>query len=150
MEELYQEIKQKHHLPAFSLLDQEFEISTIEEETFILRNIRKKITEKIETSIKILDDLLHPEAGFASYRESNIFNEEERDAIIRTYKRLMYFNRVSTELSFKDSDDLNADFINSFMNVWPELRDSVLVFIRRLKDSWNKDITKKEVVGYLG
>jgi hypothetical protein len=150
MEEDYAKLGEKHSLPDFGVLDTEFEISTIEEESFILRNIRKKIVEKIESSIKLLDDILHPDAGFASYRESSIFSPEEREDIIITYKKLMYFNRVSTELSFSDSDEQNAKFINEFMKEWPGLKQSILSFVGKLKESWKKDVTKKEVVGYLG
>ncbi|MBU2561669.1 MAG: hypothetical protein KKD17_05190 [Nanoarchaeota archaeon] len=150
MEELYDGLKAKHRLPAFEVLDREFEISTIDDESFLLRNIRCRIVEKIESAVNLFDDMLHPESGFASYREANVFSDSDRETIILLYKRLMYFNRLSKELYFDDSDELNARFINDFMKEWPELKRSVLSFVKRLKDSWQKDIPKKEVVGYLG
>jgi hypothetical protein len=150
MEDNYNKLKQKHNLPAYDVLDKEFEISTIDEENFLLRSIRKKIAEKIEFSIKLFDDMLHPDAGFASYRESSIFNTEEREAMANIIKKLMFYNRLSTELSFDDSDEQNAGFIRSFMDDWPDLKKQIISFVRKLKDSWQKDVSKKEVVGYLG
>ncbi len=150
MEKLYKQLKEKHSLPEFKLLNQEFEISSIEEEDFLLRNIRKKILEKIEFALSILDDILHPDSGFATYNESGAFSESDRNDILEMYKRLMYFKRLSTELSFDDSDGLNAKFINDFMGEWPKIKETTLVFVRMLKESWQKDITKKEIVGYLG
>jgi hypothetical protein len=150
MEDQYNKLKKQHTLPDYDLLDKEFEISTIEEEAFLLRSIRKKMLEKIDFSIKLLDDMLHPEAGFASYRESSIFNEAEREQIINTYKKLMFFNRSATELALNDSDESNTKFINDFTQSWPDLKEPILTFVRKLKDSWKKDVSKKEVVGYLG
>ena len=150
MKELYDKLKEQHSLPDFAVMDKEFEISGIEEENFLLRNIRKKISEKIEFSLKLLDDMLHPDVGFASYRESSIFMPEERDDIVNMIKKLMYFNRLSTELALEDSDEGNAEFIKSFMKDWPDIRVHILGFVRKLKDSWQKDVSKKEVVGYLG
>jgi hypothetical protein len=150
MKEQYSELKKKHKLPDFSILDYEFEISSIEEEAFLLRNIRCMIDEKTELSIKLLDEILHPEAGFSSFRESGIFTQDERERILKVYRSLMYFRRLSTELFFEDSDELNAKFINEFMKEWPELKKSLLVFVKRMKESWQKDVSIKEVVGYLG
>lgn len=150
MEKAYKELKEKHSLPDYNSLNQEFEISSIEEEDFLLRNIRKKILEKIDFTLSIMDDILHPESGFSSYKESGAFSESDRNKIIEMYKRLMFFKRSSTELSFDDSDELNAKFINDFMGEWPKMKETSLVFVRKLKESWQKDILKKEIVGYLG
>lgn len=150
MKELYEGLKARYRIPAFDVMDREFEISTIEDDEFLLREIRRKIEDKLESAVKMFNELLHPESGFASYREANVFSDADREAIILLYKRLMYFNRLATELSFDDSDELNARFINDFMKEWPELKRSILSFVRRMKESWQKDIPKKEVVGYLG
>ncbi len=150
MEELYNKLKENHALPDFNVLDAEFEISAIEDEVFLLREIRKCVAEKIESSIKFLDGLFHPDPGFASYREAELFNNADREAMISIYRRLMFFKRNNTELTFDDSDELNAKFLNDFMNEWPEIKSSILVFVKRLKDSWKEEISKKEVVGYLG
>ncbi|MBW2967813.1 hypothetical protein KY362_04975 [Candidatus Woesearchaeota archaeon] len=150
MEELYNQLKARHSLPDFDMMDQEFEISLIEEEEFLLRNIRHKVLDKIESATKLFDNLLHPDAGFASYRESNVFEDKDREEMITLYKRLMFFKRTITALEFDDSDELNAKFINDFMEAWPGMKKQVLDFAKRLRDSWKKDITKKEVVGYLG
>ena len=50
MEELikaYDSYKKKLKLPDFNELDVEFEISSIEEEGFVLRKIRRKIVDKV-------------------------------------------------------------------------------------------------------
>ncbi|NQU78383.1 hypothetical protein HQ545_01305 [Candidatus Woesearchaeota archaeon] len=150
MEDIYKDLKKKHDLPDFDLLDRYFEISTMEDEPFMLRGIRNKIADKIDFMQKILDDLLHPESSFSSYTEAGVFSDKDRDEMILLYKRVMFFKRFSTELSFDDSDDQNAKFINMFMEEWMKLSTALLSFIRKLKESWQNEITKKELVRYLG
>ncbi|MFH1064416.1 MAG: hypothetical protein V1729_05020 [Candidatus Woesearchaeota archaeon] len=150
MEKLYKGLKEKHSLPDFDTLNQEFEISLIEEEDFFLRSIRKNIIEKIDFTLDILDDILHPESGFSSYKESGAFSDGDRDDIFKLYRQLMFFKRLSTELSFGDSDAKNAKFVTDFMAEWPKMKETVLVFVKKLKESWQGEIAKKEIVGYLG
>ena len=45
---LYQSLAKKHNLPDYDKINNEFEIATIEHTAFLLREIRKKISEKVE------------------------------------------------------------------------------------------------------
>ena len=54
MEEIeteYKQLKSKHDLPEYNFLEDKFEISSIDNGPFLLRNIRRKISEKIEFMI---------------------------------------------------------------------------------------------------
>lgn len=150
IEEIYNKLKQKYDLPDFDLLNKEFDLYTIDEEDFPLRSVRNKIIEKVDSAITLFDDILHPDRDFSRYMEANVFSDSDRDGMMITYRRLMFFKRLSTELYFEDSKQTNIKFINDFMKEWPELKSSILAFTKRLKDSWEKDIPKKEFVGYLG
>lgn len=150
MEELYNKLKKEHGLPDLEVMDKEFEITTIEEERFLLREIRKKIDEKAEGITKILEGILHPDNTFSSLREADVFTDKEREKILELYQKLMYQHRKSTELGIEDSDKKNIEFINGFMEEWPKIKQEALESVSKLKESWTKDITKKEVVGYLG
>lgn len=150
MDDEYIVLKKKYNLPDFDILDRAFEVSAIDEYTFLLRSMRLKMVEKIDSTIKLFNELLHPDAGFAAYKEANIFSESDREQVLVIYRRLMYYSRRSMELNFDDSDELNAKFINELMKEWPELKKSILFFVRRMKDFWQKDLSKKDVVGYFG
>ena len=100
MEELYKDLKAKHDLPDYGLMDKEFEISAIEDETFVLREIRKTMAEKIDASLKFLDNLFHPDPGFANYREAELFNDKDREDMVSIYRRLMFFILSTPQLLF--------------------------------------------------
>lgn len=150
VKEAYEELQKQYGLPDYDVLDKDFEISGIDEDDFSLRNVRKKLTDKIDHVKSLIDDLFHPDNTFAALKESAEFSDEDRDNLIQIYQKLMFFYRRATELSIEDSDQLNADFINDFYKIWPDTKASVLQYIKRLKKVWNGDISTKEVVGYLG
>ena len=108
----YQGSAKKYKLPSFDSINNEFEISTIDEEGFILREIRRKINEKIEVYTKVLNGLLQPETSLSDMYEYNVFNEEERDKMFKLFKRLMFFNRMSIETSIDEDDKKTSKFIN--------------------------------------
>ena len=150
IEELYKKLQKEFSLPKYEDMDKEFEISSLEDEQFFLRHIIENIDEKISDVTKIFEGLLHPEGSFSGYREANSFTDEEREKMLDAYKKFMFFHRRATELSIDDSDKSNAEFINDLMKEWPGMKKEALSFVKRLKDSWTKEITKKEVVRYLG
>ena len=153
MKESYEPLKREFNLPSFEELDSFFDISSIEDATFVLRAVRKKIAEKIDYFCSILDDIIHPESSFASFREATVFTDPEKEEVLELYKKLMFFSRLSIELNIEDSNAENADFINKFMLKYPEIKKHLKIIIIKLKESWEGDIDKKElkeIVGYLG
>lgn len=75
--------KQFNDLPEFNLLNNEFEISSIEKEDFLLRQIRRRTTERVETILKLADEFLHPGAEtFTSFYECSCFDEAEKKALL--------------------------------------------------------------------
>ena len=140
IKERYQELRKKHKLPSFNEINKEFEISTIEKEEFLLREIRRKIAEKIEAYTKFLEDILHPDPPTTSNMyESRIFNDEDRNEIFKIYKRLMFFDRFSIETAVDEDDKKSSEYINAVFKEWGELKKQFLSFVKKSKESWLKD-----------
>ena len=150
IKEKYQELSKKHKLPPFKETDQEFEISTIEEEEFLLREIRRKIAEKIEAYSNILHSLIHPEANLCEMYECRAFTDGEKDNIFNIYKKLMFFSRYSIETSVDENDEKTAKFISDFWKDWGDIKKVLLPTMKKVKESWLKDIDVKEELGYMG
>jgi len=150
MKELYTELQDKHSLPPYKQMDEEFELSGIENEEHYLRNVRRKMVEKIDKVIGILDDILHPESSWASMVEEKVFPEEQGKKVLATYRRLKYYYRRNSELQVKDSDEENTKFINDLYAEWQGMQNEILAIVSKLKDAWTQELTTKEKVGYLG
>jgi hypothetical protein len=153
IKESYEAIRNKHkQLPTFELLDTEFEISRLEDDKFLLRSIRLTIGEKLAFIAHMIGDILHPsEAGYAALREMVIFSDEEKVQISELYKKIMYFERWSLELTIQDGEELNVKYIEDVMKQWPTIKAATLKNFRKIKESWTKETAKKETGGgYFG
>ena len=147
----YEELAKKYKLPSFDSLNNEFEISTIEEKDFLLREIRRKISERIENYIKLLEGVLHPaESALCDMYECGIFLEEEKNQIFVLYKNLMFFDRFSVETSIGEDDKKNSDFIKEFWSQWENIKKELLPIFKNMKESWLKELKVKTELGYLG
>ena len=151
IKEQYGKLKEKYDLPGFKEVDKEFEISAIENESFLLRGIINKIVERIDFFSGLFEDLLQPDPSLLkSMYEAKIFNDEERKTIYTLYKKLMVLNRQSVEVSLKREEKEDAVFIGNTFDEWKELKTSISKIVDKLKDSWKKEADSKEELGYLG
>ena len=149
----YETLRKKHKqykLPEFEELDSEFEISRIEHEGFLLREIRKKISEKIGDIAGMLERMLQPEANLADLYESRVFGENEKKRMFELYKRLMAAERQAAELSILNDKQLDVNFIKSFLMEWKKLKPELANYIRALKEAWEKETEEGETAGYMG
>ena len=146
----YEELKKKYSLPDFEELNKEFEISIIEYEDFLLREIRKKIADKINTMCEFFEDLLSPDNTIANLYEYKAFNDAEREDVFRLYKRLKVLEKLSLELSLNHDEKKDAEFINEFFSSWESIKNKIIKIIRKMRDFWEKESTKKENEEYFG
>lgn len=150
IKEKYSELKKEFsNLPEYKELDNEFEISDIEG-SFILRNIRRKIIEKVECYSKIIEELLQPENNLINMYETKVFADSEKEDIYNILKKLMFFTRLSAETALKAEEKEDVDFLVNFYKEWIELKPDLLRLVSRIKDSWEKETELKEDLGYFG
>src|SRR3989344_2810816 len=95
----YAKLAKKYKLPDYEALNQEFEIETLEDTDFLLRNVRTKISEKMEFCIKLLTSILQPEQNITDLQECKMFSDEQKKKIYLLYKNLMVQMRSAGVLS---------------------------------------------------
>ncbi|MBD3354707.1 hypothetical protein GF361_01835 [Candidatus Woesearchaeota archaeon] len=151
MQKKYEKLKKKYRLPSFDDINNEFEISSIDNDDFLLREIRRKISEKIEAYTKFLEEqALQPSTDVANMYEFKVFDDEERREIFNIYKRLMFFSRFSIEAGLYENDEKTAEFIKSVLDEWKEIKKKIMKFIVKVKKSWMEEKDIKEDLGYMG
>ena len=134
--------------PSYDDLDKEFEISTIEETNFPIKEIRKKIAEVFESYVKVIESLLQPESDIIALHEYNYITEKDRKELHEIFRKLMYYIRYSNELSLDGMR--NEDFIKKAYNDWISMKPRLKTVFAKVKESWNKQIKSSEEIGYLG
>ena len=150
IESLYEVLKEKYKLPSYAKLNWEYEIGNIEEDDLLIRNIRKKITEKIEYMINILSSIIQPETDAANLHEASFFDDKEKEDILSMYKLLMYYYRYSSKLNVHDSEKENADFILEADDELKKMKPNLLKYFDKIKESWTKEMKTKDAAGYFG
>ena len=151
IKEEYDKLLNVHDMPNFEDLDNEFEISTIDKKKFLLRNIRRKMLDKFDAIKLLLEDILQPDTNsFASMYETRTFNDGEKKKIYKIYKTLMIIERTANSLSLKSDGNQDAEFIQDTFDKWNKIRLELGEYVSKLKESWQKEASEEETVGYFG
>ena len=134
----YEELRKKFNaLPKFDELDAAFEISTIEQETHLLRAVKEKIKEKMEKIASFIESFIQPDTNsFTDIYEFRCLNDEDKETVFNLYKKLMLLGRTLTESDFAQDDTKDAETINSALGFWNDFRKEILPFVGKVKDCW--------------
>ncbi|PIN76313.1 hypothetical protein COV18_00165 [Candidatus Woesearchaeota archaeon CG10_big_fil_rev_8_21_14_0_10_37_12] len=150
--ETYQQLQQTYsELPDFEKINQEFELSLIETEDFLLRTIKRKMAEKIEEVLNILETIINPDPNsFVQLYECRPFTTEDKKETLSIYRKLMESYRYLFETDILAEDKKEADAIINAFNVWLENKKEIVKHIQKLRHCWQKNIEAKEVLNYFG
>ena len=149
VKEEYEKLKQKFSLPDYDVVNNELEISSIETEDFLIRQIRKKVEERIINLIDPLSALLQPSAeSMIDMHECRFFDDKDKKSLIDIYKKLMILSRQALEADIEHDDNVDAAVINDFFKEWTVLKKDVLAFMKKLKLCWEKETEIEETLGY--
>ena len=151
IEKEYSKLASKYGLPKFGELDQEFEINELESTSFILRNILRKAAEKIEFYTDLINDLLQPDAAsLSSMHETRFFMDGEKSSMYSLYKKMMKYHRNIIEIMLRSDEKQEAEFLNSFHKEWSGIKKELLGYLGKMKESWDKETSIEQDLGYFG
>lgn len=138
-------------LPSYDELDEEFEISTIEKETHVLREIRRKMNDKFENVIDIIERILQPDPHrFIDMLEYKSFTEPEKQQLFNICKAFVYHQRLNIEAEIALTDEMDATTVRAFYDAWQTHKQQLSQHIKKLKESWKKEVQSKEIIEYFG
>ncbi|MBN1156325.1 hypothetical protein JXA85_01815 [Candidatus Woesearchaeota archaeon] len=146
----YLELSRKHKLPDYDTLNNEFEICLIEHPDFLLREIRRKIAEKMDYYARLVEELLSAEPTLNSLHECKNLSEDKKKKAYDVHRMLMFLIRNSAEISLINSDEENSAFIKNSLAQWINLKPGLKDVISMMKDSWKEELGEKEEPGYFG
>ena len=145
----YNKIKEKYDLPSYEELDLNFEIGTPDDKN-ILRAVRKKMSEKLETYTKLIEEYIQPDSNFSIFYEMKDFTDKSKENMLSIFKKMMIFYRRSIKLNLGLSEKEDADFIKEFFTSWKEIKEFVINTLDNAIESWKKDDAKEIHQAYFG
>ncbi len=144
--------KLKYKLPKFEELDYEFEVSNanIKSRDFLIRNIRRRLNEKIIFYSRIIESLIYPNQGnIIGMFEIKSFSDEEKKEISEIYKKIMIHEREALTLDVNPDEKKEVDYINNLMKNWIYFKKELIRITEKMKNSWMQE-DKSEKDNYFG
>lgn len=146
----YEKLRQKHKLPAFEELDNEFEIRTIKSNSFIIREIRRMMTHRIEDILSLVNPILNPNPqSLRNIIETKIFEKQDMEPVFEFYKKLFQLAHEGITASL-ESEASEVAWINKAWKAWPEIKKQALSFSRKISEGWGKIEPEVFADKYLG
>ncbi len=146
----YKKLQGKYTLPSFADLDRSFDISGIDISSNILREIRKKIESRLDDIGGMLGSIIQPDANIRDLHEGRMFSEREKAKIFSLYRKFMIIRREVALLSIDTDEKKEAVFIQGAFSEWSIAKEELLSIGTKLRDSWKKETSVREELGYLG
>jgi len=146
----YEKLRQKHKLPAFEELDNEFEIRAIKLNSFIIREIRRMITQRVEDVLSLINPILNPNPqSLRSMIETKIFEKQNMEPMFEFYKKLFQLAHEGISASL-ESEASEVAWINKAWKAWPEIKKQALSYNNKISEGWGKIETEVFADKYLG
>ncbi|QQG38928.1 MAG: hypothetical protein HYS32_00475 [Candidatus Woesearchaeota archaeon] len=135
----YSKLVKKYKLPSFKEMDEEFNIGSIQENGFLLKGVRSKIFEKIDSFVKLIDSYLYPSnAGVAVLYEIKYLSKEDLEIFEDLYRKMMIVMRENDLLDLDVSETKDAEFIKNSYKQWQQIKKQLYNTMKKVRDSWNK------------
>lgn len=132
-------------------LDHYFEISSVDLEEFLLREIRRKIIEKFDAVIDVLNELIYPStSNIIEIIDANAISGDDREIISDILKAFSFTIKTYKMLELDSSEDEEKEFCKNALEVYKNKLPELKVLIEKTKDAYSKNIKIKENPNYLG
>ncbi|MCL6500820.1 MAG: hypothetical protein K6T16_02175 [Candidatus Pacearchaeota archaeon] len=129
----YDALRKKHGLPEFSKINEEFEIEKVQErETeFLLREIRRAMSEKIAAFLRFFELFLNPQAApvfiLGMLKSLTV---KDKELIEHIYNQLVNFELTSITLDIIYDEKKEVDFIKNTFKKWQCIKEELQEFSR--------------------
>ncbi len=151
MKEAYEKLRKEYDLPDYDTVNNELEVSSFEDEEFLLRKIRRKSLEKLDEVSMIIGSVLQPAAeSLIDMQECSFFDDNDQKKMVEIYKKIMILKRLSTEAEIYANNKKDAEFVNRFFKEWKGLKENIIPFVEKMKTCWESETEASEKLDYMG
>ena len=148
----YLEIQNRHNLPSFEEMNQDFHIERIcEVETdYLIREVKRFIGEKLSSYLRFIESLLNPSnSPMFVFSVVKLFGSKEKDKLSEIYKQLAKSEVSLLETDLKFDEENEAKFIRENFQLWQNIKKDLLGIVEVIKTNWDNK-SDKGSKGYFG
>ena len=142
----YSEIQEKHNLPSFEELNEDFNIEKASEVQveLLIREIRRFIADKLANYMRFAEAVLNPvNVQMFVYSLIKSLDVQEKEKLTEIYKKLSKNELKLIELDIKYSEEKEALFIRESYVMWQEMKKDLLDIIEKATKNWDNKVESK-------
>ena len=144
MKKEYEEFRKKYDLPSFNKLNEDFYIekSADVETDFLLREIRRSVSDKLVNYLRFFEAFMNPStAPVFIHSIVKTFDEKSKSIVKETYGKLSKREVELIDLDLEYDEKKEAEFIKSVEKEWDEIKKEIKEVLKTINKNWN---TKSE------
>ncbi len=148
----YSKLQEKHSLPSFEKLNEDFQIEKAAEgETdFVLREVRRYVTDKFFNYLRFIESILSPtNAPMFVFAITKTLGIKEREKLIELYKKIAKIDIDLIELDIEYSEEKEANSIKKYYEMWQNIKKEFLEVVEVIKKNWDVKL-EDNGKGYFG
>jgi hypothetical protein len=128
-------LAKRYSLPSEDVLGSYFEVGPLGKEHDPLREIIKKIAERLDMLSQNLEGIIQPE-HLAGLMEVDVMPEAQKNAALELYKTLLFlFREAQIQLIAHDSES-SARYIREVCAQWPTIQARAIEIFSAARDTW--------------
>ncbi len=151
LKQKYEVFRKKYKMAKFSELNELFDVEEVDVDTdFLLRKIRRVISEKIAGYLRFIEVILNPSnAPILFFKLVKKLDSEDRKVLGEMYERLGGIEVEVVGLDLKYDEKKEAEFIMEMHGLFGDFSDKLLEIVRKLGNG--ESVKKREENGsYFG
>jgi len=132
----YEKLQKKYSLPSFDDLNRDFYIERVSdvETDYILREVRKFISDRYSNYMRFVEAILNPvNAPMFVFSIIKILGKEDKKQLEGIYTRFMQIELDLIELDIQSSELREAEFIKKSFKEWQEFKKSMATVFETIK-----------------
>ena len=145
LKDRYSEIQQKHNLPSFKQLNEDFSIEKIEEERFeiLIREVRRFVADKLVNYMRFIEAVMNPtNASMFIFSLIKVLGKDEKKKLGEMYEVLAKAELELIDLDISYSEEKEAEFIRSSYTQWQDMKNEFMDVVDKVKENWDKEVEK--------
>ena len=139
LKEIYLQIEKEQGLPSFEELNVDFYIERLAdtETDYLVREIRKFMTEKFSSYLRFVEAILHPtNSSMFIFSVVKAIGTSDKEKIGKIYKELAKLELRHIELELGFSEDKEISFIKDSYKVWIKIKKDLLEIVEAVGKTW--------------
>lgn len=148
----YLQVQKKYNLPDFEKINEDFSIEKMAEiETyFLVREIRKFISEKFTNYIRFIEAIIHPmNSPLFVFSVIKTLGNPEKEKLNEIYKVLAKKEVQIVELDVSYDEKKEAEFLKESFELWQEIKKDLLDIFQIIRKNWDIKFEQNNK-GYFG